>query len=65
MPLNSAISIGEFNDDTFVLDGPLVIRECVNDENYPLALEGVTMGGHDVSISLSKRDVDKMYLYFG
>ena len=62
--LNSAVSIGEFDHDSFELDGPLVIRECANDENYPLALEGTTVEGHDVSISLSRRDVDRMYLYF-
>jgi len=62
--LNSSISIGEFEGDSFDLDAPIVIRECDNDEEYPLALEGTTVGGHDVSISLSKTDVDRLYLYF-
>jgi len=61
---NSSISIGEFDGDSFDLDAPLVIRECPNDEEYPLALEGVTIDGHDVSISLSKNDVNRFYLYF-
>jgi hypothetical protein len=64
MGVNSAIAIGEFDHDSFELEGPLIIVENTSDEDYPLSLNGVTVGGHDVSISLSKGDVDRMYIYF-
>lgn len=61
---NSAIYIGSYDEDSFDLEGPLVIRECLDDEEYPIALEGTTVGGHDVSISLSQADVARLALHF-
>lgn len=55
----SSIAIGE--QPGFDLKGQLSIRECANDYDYPWSLEGVTKGGHDVAISVSKADAENIY----
>lgn len=56
----SSIAIGD--EDSFDMQGRLTPRYCVNDTDYPLALEGVTQGGHDVSISVHHKDAYTLYL---
>jgi hypothetical protein len=58
--ITSSIAIGE--EDSFDLIGPLKVRICDDDEEYPIALEGETKGGHGVSISLTKNDAYQIYL---
>ena len=55
-PRTSNIAIGEA--DSFDLDGPLEVRECVNDDYFPVSIEGITKGGHHVAISLTVEDVE-------
>ena len=62
-PRTSNIAIGEA--DSFDLDGPLEVRECVNDDDYPVSIEGITKGGHHVAISLTAEDVEILTAAFG
>jgi len=45
------------DEESFDLTETLICRRCDNDIHYPYALEGITKGGHEVSISLTKADV--------
>ena len=62
MEHTSNIIIGD--EDSFDLDGPFTIRECTNDLLYPISLEGMTKGGHDVAISLTHHDVHQFIEFF-
>ncbi len=58
--MQSSITIGE--DATFELHDSLDVRLCSNDIDYPLSLEGITKGGHDVAISVNYVDTYQLYL---
>lgn len=57
----SSIAIGE--NHSVDLADDLEIRRCDNDEDYPLALEGETESGLDVSISLTDIDTYNLFLF--
>jgi hypothetical protein len=56
--LTSSIAIGD--EEGFDLVGPMVFRYNTNDDYYPVSLEGETIGGYDVSISLTYEDAQRL-----
>lgn len=56
----SSIAVGD--GPGFDLEGELTARWCVDDEDYPISLEGVTKGGHDVAISVCDADAFNLFL---
>lgn len=57
MVTSSVLMYGEEDEHyTFDMDGPLQIRECSDDKNYPYEIYGTTKGGHAFFLDLSKED---------